>query len=65
MNLQQYANQSTPEKLSGEELAFMRSIAIHFINCGDAQKVNVGRTMSILLNHIDYMTLEAMRNRHL
>lgn len=53
MNLQIYAKHANPEKMSSEELAFMRAQANKFLDSDDLQKVNVGRTMSLLLDHID------------
>lgn len=53
MNLQLYAKNAKPEKLSAEELAFMRAQANKFLDSSDQQKVNVGRTINVLLDHID------------
>lgn len=61
MDLKMYAKHANPEKLTGKDLAFLRAQANKFIKTGEPQKFHVGTTMLMLLNHIDYMTLEEMK----
>lgn len=59
-NLQIYAKHAKqPEKMEGVELAFMRAQANMFLKSSDLTKQQVAMSWIKLLDHIDYMTLEA------
>jgi hypothetical protein len=61
MNLQSYLKQHDPQRLTGEELTQFRKATNEMLKSGIEAAVLVAIGYKKLLDHIDYITLEAMR----